>query len=270
MSLTVRKPDVRPPTAAPRAWLNGNVTVSRFFDAAGIVIGPMERFGVRVIRRLRGRVPAMDATLRGFCGQESQHSRIHRRFDAALAAQGLRFEPCVARQERLLRWVERRCRPRLQLSIVVALEHNFASLGDLVLRDRVMDGAEPEHRDLWEWHGVEELEHKAVAFRLYQALGAPWWHRQLGLVLASLLMWLPLIHTALVLLRQDPGFSAARRRQDRAAWLAAGHATLWQLAARYARPYLSPSYDPDQIDHSALIAETLARLEPRLAAAGGG
>lgn len=268
MSLTVRQPALSPPAASqPRAWLGGNLTISRFYDVAGLLIPPMERFGASTVHRLRARAPEMSEDLRAFCGQEAQHGRVHRRFHTLLEEQGLDVKPYVARMERLLARMVRWISLELQLSVVVALEHNFACLSDMTLRDGVMDEAEPEQRDLWCWHSVEELEHKAVAFRLYQIIGAPWWHRQLGMLIASALMWPLLVLTTFGLLAQEPGHGLAGWWRDRAAWQGAGKPSVRQLALRYALPYLSRDFHPDEVDHEALIAEALAAVTPRLGAA---
>jgi predicted metal-dependent hydrolase len=57
-----------------------------------------------------------------------------------------------------------------QLASTVALEHFTAVLADGLLRsqDQFVADADPAFASLWLWHAVEEAEHKAVCFDVYQ------------------------------------------------------------------------------------------------------
>lgn len=41
----------------------------------------------------------------------------------------------------------------------------------------MLDHIEPSHKSLWIWHAVEEMEHKAVAFDVYKAVGGGYFRR---------------------------------------------------------------------------------------------
>jgi hypothetical protein len=64
----------------------------------------------------------------------------------------------------------------MRLAMVAAIEHFTCILGYWVISDAgSLDtaGADPVMLDLLRWHGSEEVEHRAVAFDLYQALSHP-------------------------------------------------------------------------------------------------
>ena len=42
---------------------------------------------------------------------------------------------------------------------------------DMLSNDDLLDGADPAIAELWRWHGIEETEHKAVAFDVFLAVG---------------------------------------------------------------------------------------------------
>src|SRR5690606_34332316 len=80
------------------------------------------------------------------------------------------------------------------LSGTIALEHFTALLADSVLREpRVSAGAEPHYAAIWRWHALEETEHKAVAFDVWEAVMGrgirAYALRSLGLVLATIIFW---------------------------------------------------------------------------------
>ncbi len=72
------------------------------------------------------------------------------------------------------------------LSITAAVEHFTAVMARMTLRDRTMAGAHPVMRDLYEWHALEELEHKAVAFDVLRYVSGSYFVRMLGFFLCVL------------------------------------------------------------------------------------
>jgi predicted metal-dependent hydrolase len=59
-----------------------------------------------------------------------------------------------------------------RVALIAAIEHYTAFLGDWVLNAEELDrrGADPTMLDLLRWHGAEEVEHRSVAFDLFQHL----------------------------------------------------------------------------------------------------
>lgn len=107
--------------------------------------------------------------MKEFVAQEALHSREHARYNWRLEEQGApveRLERRVAAQQAFAR---RYLAPAVRLSITVCLEHFTAMLADEMLRDpSCLDGAHPLMADIWLWHALEETEHKAVAFDVFQ------------------------------------------------------------------------------------------------------
>ncbi len=61
--------------------------------------------------------------------------------------------------------------PSGQLAATIALEHFTAILAEELLSDdSILDGAPPQMAALWRWHAIEETEHKAVAFDVFQSM----------------------------------------------------------------------------------------------------
>lgn len=133
-----------------------------------------EDFFVRSVRHYRDRItdPALKAQVAGFIGQEANHGREHRNFNARLQALGYP----TARVDRMVRrglaMNEKTRSPEVCLAMTAALEHYTATLAEVLLTDpeaRAKFTAE-EARELLVWHALEESEHKAVAFDVYQAV----------------------------------------------------------------------------------------------------
>lgn len=63
-----------------------------------------------------------------------------------------------------------------RLAVVAAIEHFTCVLGSWIIEDSAeLDrlGADPTMLDLLRWHGAEEVEHRTVAFDLFEHLAHP-------------------------------------------------------------------------------------------------
>jgi hypothetical protein len=98
--------------------------------------------------------------------------------------------------------------------------------------------------DLLRWHGAEEVEHRAVAFDLFQHEGGGYFHRLVGLAeVGPVLLWLWARGT-FFLMRNDPTLPGRPRLR---AFLRSGRAgtlpSLRELLSTVPR-FVRPSYHP--------------------------
>lgn len=155
----------------PDYWAFKDPFCTHFMGALSTLFPVGERFFVDSVRALRehagGAVTSKDIS--GFIGQEAMHSLEHVSMNAMLEAKGL---PALQGEKftlGLLNLARRILTPRQQLAVTVALEHFTAIIANRLLTDaNIMDNLSDEMRPIWMWHAIEETEHKAVAFDLYQ------------------------------------------------------------------------------------------------------
>ena len=128
---------------------------------------------MRSVRALREHAtdPALLEQVRGFLAQEALHSREHSALNQWLDQLGLP----AARIEQAHRGAHRAsaaasARALDNLAVTCALEHFTAILAKLLLTEpSLRERFHPSMLPLWYWHAIEELDHKAVAFDVYQA-----------------------------------------------------------------------------------------------------
>jgi len=160
-----------PESMGPR-FFDDNALMSSLLAALSVAFPPGERFFIESVRHYLDGIedPTLRAQIRGFIGQEANHTKEHLAFNAFLERVGY---PAMAMQ----RWVEKRLKrvaevgpPEANLARTAALEHFTAILATAMLeRPELLDTLHPQAAKLWAWHAIEEIEHRSVAFDVYRA-----------------------------------------------------------------------------------------------------
>jgi hypothetical protein len=164
----------REPAKHPRWWHGGDPVPTAFFNALSCTFPAGEKFFMDSVRAYRRDVPAaLQEQIKGFLAQEAVHSREHAAFNQLAADSGYDVERLERRTKSVLDFARKRSQVR-QLAATCALEHFTAILAhDLLAHDsRDMAGAPEDAAQLWSWHAVEEIEHKAVAYDTFLAATA--------------------------------------------------------------------------------------------------
>ena len=156
-----------------RNWHAQGPYVTHFANAMSIFFPEGERFFIHTVRHYRDRItdPELKKAVAAFIGQEAMHGREHDEHNRLLTKAGLPADEL----EKQVRWfldvLEQRLPPSAQLSVTIAQEHFTAIMSQLVLTDpRILAGADARLRTMWRWHALEETEHKAVAFDVYETV----------------------------------------------------------------------------------------------------
>jgi predicted metal-dependent hydrolase len=151
-------------------WFDNDPFKSRFFDALSTLFPDGERFFIETARVYRDQVtdPKLKAELAAFVRQEGHHGKLHAKYNHHLQQQGLNTEAIFERNRKILGRYKRWLSPKSALAITCALEHLTAIMGQRFMENMEMfDSADEILRALYFWHGVEEIEHKAVCYDLY-------------------------------------------------------------------------------------------------------
>ena len=178
--------------AAPRYWHSGSPFLTHFFTAMSLFFPAGEKFFIDSVRNFEDQItdPVLREQVRGFTGQEAQHSHHHRVYDRLMTRHGVpvtRYEGWI---ESILQLVRRWLPKKAQLAMTITLEHFTAVVANLLLTDpKFTEGMDPNVRPLWLWHAVEETEHKAVAYDVYQQVSGSYWLR--ALMMARIMIGFP-------------------------------------------------------------------------------
>ncbi len=176
-ALPIRKLNIDLSQGFPRHWFGGDAFRTAYYNALSMSFPAGEQLFIDSVKSTLPLLPdtVEHAKLRSLCAdfaaQEATHRHVHAQFNAVLEQQGLKnhVEPRIwARFKKY----EHLMTPRHQLAITAAYEHYTAVFAHISLsQPQMMARATPQMQQLWLWHSLEETEHKAVAFDLYQAAG---------------------------------------------------------------------------------------------------
>jgi predicted metal-dependent hydrolase len=158
-----------------RWWLHNDPYATAIFNALSVSFPKGEAFFVDSVRQFRSVArPEHAKDVAAFIQQEVMHSREHVAFNRRVTDHGYDVHSLEQRIDERL--AEARLRPAIvNLAATMAFEHFTAIFAERLLADvRHLDGADPEVAELRRWHAIEEIEHKAVAFDLYEDATRDW------------------------------------------------------------------------------------------------
>ncbi len=212
-------------TRTPLHWVPNDPFATHMINVLHLLLPAGERWFVDVYKQALPLV--RDARLRedmiGFIGQEAVHSQAHSTVLDHMIAQGLDPSPYTDQMdwffEHLLGdhtappaatawWLKER------VAFIAAIEHFTAVLGKWVLEARGFErfGADPVMVDLLRWHGAEEVEHRSVAFDVFQHLDGRYGRRMRAMTTVFPTMAWLWVRGVKFFIANDPELTPAQRR----------------------------------------------------------
>ena len=171
IGITVRRPQFNP-KAIRRHYFANSPVMSHLLTALSSTFPIGEQFFVHSVRNVRDKVKdeKLQAQIAAFIGQEAMHSKAHVEFNDAWRKEDYnldRFQAWLGRKDHYVKNLH----PKIQLAITCAFEHFTALLGGYILRHpEALSTLDDDAVKLWVWHAIEEIEHRSVAFDVYQAV----------------------------------------------------------------------------------------------------
>ncbi|MGQ0586720.1 MAG: metal-dependent hydrolase [Gammaproteobacteria bacterium] len=185
----IQRPQPKLEGEIPRYWLGGDPFRTRFFDAMSMTFPEGERFFIGSVREYRDRItdPQLAAQVRDFIHQEGQHGMAHTQFNDRLRAQGIDVDRIQQKVRDKVAGFRRDFSPAFNLGKTAGAEHLTAMMAHGFFATGLLKDADPRVRAMYAWHAVEEIEHKAVAFDVFERVAkGGYWTRVLSMLHTSL------------------------------------------------------------------------------------
>lgn len=158
----------------PFQWNRQNPFFGLLGNTVTFFAQPFERYMVAAMRDARPRIadPAIRAEAEAFLRQEAQHARIHRLHADALIAQYPGLQETLDAMQASYDALQASESLEFHLAYAANIEATFAPLFGTWLEHpaQLFDNGDPQVAALFLWHFVEEIEHRASAFRVYNAV----------------------------------------------------------------------------------------------------
>ncbi len=258
----------------PLHWIPNEPVATHMINVMHMMLPEFEEWFVRCFSEALPYIKdeQLKEDVLGFIGQEAQHAKGHADALVRLREQGLDPGPFAEQMAWLVkqlysnRGLKGRARYELmvlQASLTASIEHVTAFLGQWVMDAKGLDaaGADPVMLDLLRWHGAEEVEHRSVAYDLYQHLDGGYIRRAVpyGVVL-PMIVWVWLIVGTRYLLKNDPELKGSASLNLVTFWQAGRKnilPTVWELI-KMAPGYLLPNYHPSKYGSTSQAVAYLA------------
>ncbi|MCH7329820.1 metal-dependent hydrolase [Acinetobacter modestus] len=261
-TITVRQTQFKPEKI--KTHYTESTLMSHFLTALSMSFPQGERFFVETVRNVRDQIhdEQLQKDISGFIGQEAHHARAHEQFNQLVQSSEYhlkKFEKAYEQEMIRLRTLSQ----RRQLAATVALEHFTAMMAGYMLQypNVMFKGLSENMKNLWLWHAVEEIEHKHVAFDVYQQVFANLAQRRrsmrtitVGFITSTIVMTSHLAWQD----RKNTLYSLAQLLKNAQTLLGLTQMT-WRLLPDYLAFYKA-SFHPSEIDQQDLLTKAKGLL----------
>lgn len=250
----------------PRYWLNNDPFLTHYFNALSLMFPEGERFFIDSVRNFEDRITnlRLKEDVTGFIGQEASHGREHTQYNSTLRDHGYELQKMEESIQKDMNFARDHFGKRHQLAVTCALEHFTALLADAILHEEThFDGADPHYAAIWQWHALEETEHKAVAFDVYQSMAhgsRGYWRRVVTMLIITFRFNHRVARNLIQLIKQDG------QQKNWKGWLRL-LAFLWVKPGMIRRRlplyfrYYKPGFHPWQHDNRRLLLDWQESVE---------
>jgi predicted metal-dependent hydrolase len=264
-NIVVRRMAFEFPEDMPLVFIEGEPEETFLNIGVSLVLPYLEPYLIRTMRTARGQVTDQQLAhdLDQFVGQEGQHYRQHMHLNEVFRNLGCNF----AALEEEMSADYQRFSSEESLRFNLAYAEGFEALTTifaLVFAERDKTGWHPAALDIFQWHLVEELEHRCVAFDVYEHVVGDYFYRVRGGFFAQRHLLGFMERAMLELLHADPerfeawgGIAAHKRRMA-----VMNKRFLTKIAPRWLRTF-SPFYTPHDIELSPEILALADRYTSR-------
>lgn len=244
--------------SVPSRWSPEQPEFSHVASAFMAALPYLEPYFIQTLREaiplLTDKRIADDA--RAFIQQEARHAQQHRDWNEVLAR---RF-PGLGTLERAIKTRLAKSRKQHSLPFRLAYTSGYEALtyqiACFILEERhtLLQGADPRVLAMLAWHAAEEVEHKSVAFDVFQAVHGGYLLRLVGLGAAFVSSLRDIRAIMYFLMRAD---GLLRDEESRGRLRALRVRLVTKLVPEF-RHYLRPSYHPSQHEDPAIVSAWLA------------
>lgn len=230
--------------------------VTAFFNAISSILTLGEQVFINSVRSFQRQITdeTLSSQIKEFLKQEAHHNYLHEKYNDLLAAQGYK----IKRMNRVLQsniyFYTRIFSSQQWLAFTVAFEQITATLGEYLFATLQTDNWEKNYLTLWQLHFTEEIEHKAVAFDVYQTVDGSYWRRIIAMFFVLLSFAGKITYRTIHLLHREKQLWKWKTWKSGWCFLFGWKGFAWKMLQCAGR-YLRPGYHPWQYDNYSVVTQ---------------
>ena len=257
----------------PEYWMNGSAGLTHFMTALSALFPDGEKFFVDSVRAVRNDPKladlAMQKEISAFIGQEAMHSKEHVGFNQSANFYGHDVKGLEKKTNTVIQTLRKGftklvkplgiTQEMVDLTATTALEHFTATIASQLLRNEQMQAKmtdETMYR-LWMWHAVEENEHKAVVYDVFETLYGrnpkAYALRSIAMIVATTALFTTQSYFVLRLLKQDNQLNLTALSDVYKFAYSFNHGIITGMIPDLL-DYFRPDFHPNDHDTDALLA----------------
>jgi len=256
--MTLRRMPFNYTEGADAHWNRNKPEFSQIVNSASMAMPYLEPYLIRSMREVRSKIsdPVLQDQLDQYVYQEAQHYQQHRKYNDSISAQYACASSIEERLAQDYKKLERDKSLRFNLAYAEGFESMALAIGHMLIEDReyLFGDADSTVASLILWHFIEEIEHKNVAFDVFEHLYGSYFWRMVGLVYATGHIFLRTGQGYRSLLREDGLWNNFKSRKRHTRVLLR---IFRQLIPKWLRIW-KPGYHPSQVRDSQWASDWAA------------
>ncbi len=232
-----------------RHWFDDSAFKSMCANSLSVIVPESERFLMRTAQATYPHLsdPRLIQAADVLLHEEDAHSRVHDGYNALLVRQGYVIAPHEAFVRRLHAIIEGHMGLRTRLAACLCSEYLTALTAQHILALNLGQSGtvDPRMRRLWEWHTLEELDHRSTMHDLYLHMGGGYLRR--CIVMLGLTLIYSVGHAACLasLIRQDRILSGVTDDPTKHGFLFGSNGFYWAISRGWIR-FFRPGFHPQK------------------------
>ncbi|MBP7880305.1 metal-dependent hydrolase [Acinetobacter sp. NIPH 1852] len=264
----------------PEYWMSGSAGLTHFMTALSALFPDGEKLFIDSVRAVRHHPAikdneALQKEISAFIGQEAMHTQEHVGFNQSAQKYGHDVTTLEKRTAKLIQFTRKNfarvvkpfgmTQEMVDLTATTALEHFTATIASELLRNPHIQElmTDDTMSYMWFWHAVEENEHKAVAYDVYEEIFGrgikAYALRNTALVVAMVFIFLAQSSFVLRLLKQDGKLNLKELGMIYKYGYSPSKGIIAGMVGEMLA-YLKPGFHPNDLDTVQLLKDWKAKL----------
>ena len=264
----------------PEYWMNGSAGLTHFMTALSALFPAGEKFFIDSVRAVRQHPAikdneALQKEISAFIGQEAMHTHEHVGFNASAQKYGHDVDTLDRYTDKVIqttrKFMAKVGKPvgitqeMVDLTATTALEHFTATIASELLRNPHIQALMTDQTmaTMWAWHAIEENEHKAVAYDVFEGVFGRGYKayalRTGSLTIAMVILFITQSYFLARLLKQDKQLNLKSLKEIYAYAYSPSKGIITGMGKEMLA-YFKPGFHPNDLDTVGLLTTWKAKL----------